>query len=45
MLEMFDAAAAGKLAALYVVNANPVLRYGVEAALKSTRSWWCRTCS
>jgi NADH-quinone oxidoreductase subunit G len=37
MLEMFDAAAAGKLSALYVVGANPVLRYGVEAsALKDT---------
>jgi NADH-quinone oxidoreductase subunit G len=37
MLEMFDAAAAGKLSALYVVGANPVLRYGVEAGtLKDT---------
>ena len=37
MLEMFDAAAAGKLSALYVVGANPVLRYGVEpGALKET---------
>ncbi len=37
MLEMFDAAAAGRLSALYVVGANPVLRYGVEAnALKDT---------
>ena len=37
MLEMFDAAAAGKLSALYVVNANPVLRYGVAtASLKNT---------
>ncbi len=37
MLEMFDAAAAGKLSALYVVGANPVLRYGVESsALKDT---------
>ena len=32
MLEIFDAAAAGELSALYVVGANPVLRYGVEAA-------------
>ena len=32
MLEMFDAAAAGKLSALLVVGANPVLRYGVEAS-------------
>ena len=32
MLEMFDAAAAGKLSALYVVGANPVLRYNVDAA-------------
>ncbi len=32
MLEMFDAAAAGKLSALYVVGANPVLRYGVDPA-------------
>ena len=37
MLEMFDAAAAGTLSALYVVGANPVLRYGVEpAALEQT---------
>jgi len=37
MLEIFDAAAAGKLAALYVVGANPVARYGVDAAsLKNT---------
>ncbi len=37
MLEMFDAAAAGKLSALYVVGANPVLRYGIDsAALKDT---------
>ena len=32
MLEIFDAAAAGKLSALYVVGANPVLRYGIDAA-------------
>jgi NADH-quinone oxidoreductase subunit G len=37
MLEMFDAAAAGKLSALYVVGANPVLRYSVDpASLKNT---------
>ena len=37
LLEMFDAAAAGKLSALHVVGANPVLRYGIEAsALKNT---------
>lgn len=37
MLEIFDAAAAGKLSALYIVNANPVGRYGVDpAALKDT---------
>ena len=37
MLEIFDAAAAGNLSALYVVGANPVLRYGINAAaLKST---------
>ncbi len=37
LLEMFDAAAEGKLSALYVVGANPVLRYGIDpAALKST---------
>ncbi len=37
LLEMFDAAAAGKLSALYVVGANPVLRYGIPAeALKDT---------
>jgi NADH-quinone oxidoreductase subunit G len=37
MLEMFDAATAGNLSALYVVGANPVLRYGIEpSALKNT---------
>ncbi len=37
MLEIFDAAAAGALSALYVVGANPVLRYGIDpAALKGT---------
>ena len=37
LLEMFDAAAAGNLSALYVVNSNPVLRYGVEpSTLAST---------
>ena len=37
MLEMFDAAAVGKLSAMYVVGANPVLRYGIDsAALKNT---------
>jgi NADH-quinone oxidoreductase subunit G len=32
MLEIFDAAAAGKLSALYVVGSNPVARYGVDPA-------------
>ncbi|HEY0163054.1 MAG TPA: molybdopterin-dependent oxidoreductase, partial [Edaphobacter sp.] len=37
LLEIFDAAAAGNLSALYVVNSNPVARYGVDpAALKDT---------
>jgi NADH-quinone oxidoreductase subunit G len=37
MLEMFEAAGAGKLSALYVVGANPVLRYSVDpAALADT---------
>jgi NADH-quinone oxidoreductase subunit G len=37
MLEMFDAAATGKIGALYVVGANPVLRYSVDpATLKTT---------
>jgi NADH-quinone oxidoreductase subunit G len=37
MLQIFDAAAAGKLAALYVVGANPVLRYDIDpATLKET---------
>ncbi len=37
MLEMFDAAGRGELAALYVVGANPVARYSVDpAALKGT---------
>ena len=33
MLEIFDAAAQGKLSALYVVASNPVSRYGLEPAL------------
>ncbi len=37
MLQMFDAAAKGELAALYVVGGNPVARYGIEpATLKNT---------
>ena len=37
MLEIFDAAAAGNLSALYVVGANPIARFGVDpAALKNT---------
>jgi NADH-quinone oxidoreductase subunit G len=37
MLEIFDAAAAGKLSALYCVDANPVLRYNIDpATLKNT---------
>jgi NADH-quinone oxidoreductase subunit G len=36
LVEMFDAAGAGDLAALYVVGSNPVSRYGVDAsALKN----------
>jgi NADH-quinone oxidoreductase subunit G len=36
LIEMFDAAGAGDLAALYVVGSNPVSRYGVDAsALKN----------
>jgi len=37
LLQIFDAAAAGKLSALYVVGANPVARYDVDpATLKNT---------
>ncbi|MHB1699245.1 MAG: molybdopterin-dependent oxidoreductase [Acidobacteriaceae bacterium] len=37
LLQMFDAAAAGDLGALYVVGANPVARYGVDtSSLKKT---------
>jgi NADH-quinone oxidoreductase subunit G len=37
LLQIFDAAAAGNLSALYVVAANPLARYGVDpAALKDT---------
>jgi NADH-quinone oxidoreductase subunit G len=37
MLEMFDAAAKGELAAMYVVGDNPVALYGVDAsALKNS---------
>jgi NADH-quinone oxidoreductase subunit G len=37
LLEIFDAAAQGNLSALYIVNSNPVARYGVEpSALANT---------
>ena len=37
MLGIFDAAAKGRLSALYVVGSNPIARYGVDAnALKDT---------
>jgi len=37
LLQIFDAAAAGNLSALYVVGANPVARFGVDpASLKNT---------
>ncbi len=37
VVEMFDAAAAGDLAALYVVGSNPISRYGVDIdSLKNT---------
>ena len=37
LVQMFDAAGRGELAALYVVGSNPVERYGVDAAaLKNT---------
>ena len=37
LIEIFDAAAAGNLSALYVVGSNPVARYDVDAAtLKNT---------
>src|SRR5271170_1686969 len=37
LVEMFDAAGRGDLAALYVVGSNPVSRYGIDpAALKKT---------
>jgi len=37
LLETFDAAAEGKLSALYVVGSNPIARYGVDASvLKDT---------
>ena len=37
LVEIFDAASAGNLSALYVVGANPVARYDVDpAALKNT---------
>jgi NADH-quinone oxidoreductase subunit G len=37
LVQMFDAAGRGDLAALYIVGSNPVSRYGVDpAALKST---------
>jgi NADH-quinone oxidoreductase subunit G len=37
LVEMFDAAERGQLAALYVVGSNPIARYGIDpAALKNT---------
>jgi NADH-quinone oxidoreductase subunit G len=37
LVEMFDAAARGELAALYVVGSNPVSRYGIDpSTLKKT---------
>jgi NADH-quinone oxidoreductase subunit G len=37
LVQMFDAAEAGNLSALYVVGSNPVARYGVDpAALRNT---------
>jgi NADH-quinone oxidoreductase chain G len=37
LVEMFDAAERGELAALYVVGSNPIARYGIDpAALKTT---------
>jgi NADH-quinone oxidoreductase subunit G len=37
LVEMFDAAERSELAALYVVGANPIARYGIDpAALKNT---------
>jgi NADH-quinone oxidoreductase subunit G len=37
LVQMFDAAGRGELAALYVVGSNPVARYGVDpASLKNT---------
>jgi NADH-quinone oxidoreductase subunit G len=37
LVEMFDAAGRGELAALYVVGSNPVSRYGIDpATLKNT---------
>jgi NADH-quinone oxidoreductase subunit G len=37
LVQMFDAAGRGDLSALYVVGANPVARYGIDAsALKNT---------
>lgn len=37
LLQMFDAAQRGDLAALYIVGSNPVSRYGIDtAALKNT---------
>ncbi|HTW45818.1 MAG TPA: molybdopterin-dependent oxidoreductase [Acidobacteriaceae bacterium] len=37
LVQMFDAAGRGELAAMYVVGANPVARYGIDAAaLKDT---------
>jgi NADH-quinone oxidoreductase subunit G len=37
LVEMFDAAERGDLAALYIVGSNPIARYGIDpAALKNT---------
>ena len=37
LVEMFDAAERGDLAAMYIVGTNPIARYGIDpAALKNT---------
>ena len=46
LLQMVEAAKAGKLKALYVVGSNPVARYNFDPfALCRRPLSWCRTCS
>jgi len=44
MLQIFDAAGKGNLSVLYVVGANPIARYGVDANTLKDTFVVCRIC-